>query len=375
MDSSPPASATSQRLTLILSYGVLLLLIYLVFRICEPFLVPLGWAAVLTIFFYPMHRWFLGRFAPRKAAIFSTLAVTVLLIVPAIFMATLFVRQALELAAGLEQSFVQQHAPRLTRIWLWLVRHVPFLSADSDLLDALVEVVRDQAGSIGHRIGTVLRNTLIFLFNLFVMIFAMFSCFRYSEPLTRVLRGLLHFEADQKEAMITQAGHLISASVATSLVLALIQGVLGGFAFALVNVPASFFWGVTMAFFSLVPVVGSAIIFVPAALWMGLSGSWGSAILILAICAGASAVIDNIVRPLLLGGRTEVSSFEIFVGVVGGLTVFGMLGLVLGPVLVATVHSVLAVYTDRSGSRAAPSAAVHPMEADPQPRLNLKERA
>src|SRR2546427_7698628 len=91
-----------------------------------------------------------------------------------------------------------------------------------------------------------------------------------------------------------------------------------------------------MAFFSLVPVVGSGLIFVPASLWLGFTGHWGRAILLLAICAGVSTIVDNVLRPLLLGGRTELSGLVIFISVVGGVGLFGMLGFGVGPVLVAT---------------------------------------
>ncbi|HTS70689.1 MAG TPA: AI-2E family transporter [Terriglobia bacterium] len=338
-------TTTSDRLSAILSYGILLLLIYFVFRICQPFLAPLGWAAVLVIFFHPMHKWLLRRFAPRKAAMLSTLTVTLLLIVPSIFVTTLFVRQALSIARGLQQTTVGQHAPMLTSGWQWMAHRVPLLDPNVDVLKRLVELVRERAGSIGEQIGATLRNTLVFIFDLFVMIFAMFYFFDNSDQLIRALRNVLPFDPVQREAMITQARNLISASVGTSLALAAIQGVLGGLSFAIVRLPESFFWGVAMAFFSLVPVVGSGIVFVPAALWLGFTGHWGSALVVLAICAGVSAVIDNVVRPMLLGGRTEMNTFEIFISVVGGIAVFGMMGLVLGPVLVATAHSILAVYT------------------------------
>ena len=344
---SPPRvkTTTSDRLSAILSYGILLLLIYFVFRICQPFLAPLGWAAVLVIFFHPMHKWLLRRFAPRKAAMLSTLTVTLLLIVPSIFVTTLFVRQALGIARGFQQTTVEQHAPTLTSGWQWMAHRVPLLDPNVDVLKRLVELVRERAGSIGEQIGATLRNTLVFIFDLFVMIFAMFYFFDNSDQLIRALRNVLPFDPVQREAMITQARNLISASVGTSLALAAIQGVLGGLSFAIVRLPESFFRGVAMAFFSLVPVVGSGIVFVPAALWLGFTGHWGSALVVLAICAGVSAVIDNVVRPMLLGGRTEMNTFEIFISVVGGIAVFGMMGLVLGPVLVATAHSILAVYT------------------------------
>jgi predicted PurR-regulated permease PerM len=182
------------------------------------------------------------------------------------------------------------------------------------------------------------------------MIFAMFYFFRDAGKILGAVRSILPFDAQHQEAMIIQVRDLISASVITSLVVAAIQGALGGLGFALLGLPAPVFWGVLMAFFSLIPVVGSGLIFVPASLWLGFSGHWGRAILLLAICAGVSTVLDNVLRPLLLGGRTELSGLVIFISVVGGVSLFGMLGLVLGPILIAIAAGVLSVYRETAES-------------------------
>ena len=283
---------------------MLLLLIYLVFRIYEPFLTALGWAAILAIFFYPLHRRLAGHFPANRAAMLSTLAVTILLIAPAIVVTTLFVREALSISRGVQHSFVEQHAPLIAKSWSWIARHVPGLDPNADVFDMLEQKIEKQAGYLAERLGTVLRNIAAFLFDLFV----------------------------------------------TSLVIAAIQGILGGLGLALVGLPAPVFWGVAMAFFSLVPVVGSGLIFVPAALWLGVSGHWGRALLLLVICVVVSTVIDNVLRPFLLGGRTQLSALLVFISVVGGVGIFGMLGLVLGPILVATAASILTAYTDKAES-------------------------
>jgi predicted PurR-regulated permease PerM len=144
--------------------------------------------------------------------------------------------------------------------------------------------------------------------------------------------------------VITEARDLIFASVTTSLIIATIQGTLGGLAFWVVKLPNPFFWGVCMAFFSLVPVVGSGLIFVPAAIWLVVMGHWGKALVLLAICAGVSTIVDSLLRPLLLSGRAQLSGLTVFISVVGGVEVFGMLGLVLGPIVVATAAGLLDVY-------------------------------
>jgi predicted PurR-regulated permease PerM len=347
---SPTNATTSDRLTTVLSYGVLLLLFYLVFRIYEPFLAALGWAAILVIFFYPMQLRLVRRFSASQAAIFSTLAVTILLIAPAILVSTLFVREAVSISRGMQHSIVVEHAPIVTKSWVWIAQRVPGLDPNANVLQMLEQGVEKQAGFLAERLGTVLRNIAEFIFDLFVMIFAMFYFFRDADQIIRGVRSILPFDPEHRETMITQAQNLISASVITSLIIAAIQGTLGGLGFVIVKLPTPLFWGVAMAFFSLVPVVGSGLIFVPASLWLGFTGHWGRAILLLVICAGVSTVVDNVVRPILLGGRTELSGLVIFISVVGGVGLFGMLGLVLGPILVATAAGVLAVYMERPES-------------------------
>jgi len=353
MTQSPTPStnaATSDRLTTLLSYGILLLLIYLVFRIYEPFLAALGWAAILVIFFYPMHERLARKFSASRAAVFSTLVVTFLLIVPAILVTTLFVREAVSISRGVQHSIVEQHSPMVAKTWAWIAHHVPGLDPNADVMAMVEQGVEKEAGFLAERLGTILRNIAEFIFDLFVMIFAMFYFFRDADQLIRGVRSILPFDAEHRETLMTQTRDLISASVTTSLILAAIQGGIGGIGFALTKLPAPLFWGVAMAFFSLVPVVGSGLIFVPAALWLGFTGHWGRAILLLAICAGVSTIVDNVLRPMLLGGRTELSGLVIFISVVGGVSLFGMLGLVLGPILVATAAGVLTVYMERPES-------------------------
>ena len=346
MNAAPSTNATTSRLTAVVTYGVLLLLIYLVFRISEPFLSPLGWAAILVTFFYPMHRRLARRLAATRASTLSTLAVTVLLIAPAILLTALFVRQAVSISRGVQHSLVQQHAPVIAKGWSWLASHVPGVDPNANIFETLEQGIEKQAGFLAERLGTILKNIASFVFDLFVMIFAMFYFFRDAAKILRAVRSIMPFDAEHQDAMIVQIRELISASVTTSLVVAAVQGALGGLGFALVGLPAPVFWGVVMAFFSLVPVVGSGLIFVPASLWLGFSGHWWRAMVLLAICAGISTIVDNVLRPVLLGGRTELSGLLIFISILGGVNLFGMLGLVLGPILVAMAAGVLGVYQE-----------------------------
>jgi predicted PurR-regulated permease PerM len=336
------------RLTTVLFYAVVFLLAYLVFRIFEGFLIPLGWAAVLVVLFYPLQRRLEPRFGKSRAAFLSTAGVALILILPGLALLSTFVREGLDASRGIERAMVEGHMAGLNRLWAWVTKHVP---GEIAVATDLPTLVRQGTGRVAEflaaRLGTVLRNVVAVLFNLFVTIFALFYVFRDANSIVRAMRGLIPLEDEHREKVITEARDLIFASVTTSLIIAGIQGALGGVAFALVRVPNPFFWGVCMAFFSLVPVIGSGLIFVPAAIWLVFTGHWGKALILVAICAGVSTIVDSLLRPILLGGRAQLSGLMIFISVIGGVEVFGVLGLVLGPIVVATAAGLLDVYLEK----------------------------
>jgi predicted PurR-regulated permease PerM len=173
---------------------------------------------------------------------------------------------------------------------------------------------------------------------------AMFYLFRDGDSILKRLRELLPFEDQHRERMMREAQDLIFASVISTLVAAAVHAVIGGIAFAITGIHAPVFWGVMMGFFSLVPVVGSSLIWVPAAVSLMVSGHIGRGILLVMICGLLVALVDNVVRPWLISGRAEMGGLVVFISVLGGISVFGLLGVVLGPIVVATTASLLDLY-------------------------------
>ncbi len=351
--------STSDRLATVLSYGALLLLGYLVFRIFQPFLVPLAWSAVLAIFFYPLYERLLKRMSPKRAALVSTLAVTFLLIVPALLVLFYTARQGLEASARLQASLaVHGQGPDqgfLPDVEAWLRNRLPASMQSVDIEGQLQQGAEKFGSFVAGSLGALLKNFANFFVNLFLMIFTLFFMFRDGKSVVRALRHLMPFDDDIQREMMKESRELIFASVAVALVIAGIQGFLGGVAFAVTGISTPIFWGVVTAFFSVVPVVGSALIWVPGAVWLFATGHWGKAIILIAICGGVSTVADNIVRPLLLSNRTRLNDLLVFVGVIGGLEVFGLLGLVAGPTILAAAMGVFRVYMDRRDELLVPS--------------------
>lgn len=337
---------TSDQVTTVLSYGALLLLGYFVFEITEPFLVPLAWSAVLAIFFYPLHERVLKKLKPNPAAAVSAVGVTLLLIVPALVILFLTTKQAVEAGAKAQEVIQSPDKALPAHLTEWLKNQLPDSVQDVDLSDPVKRGAERLAGYLAAKLGGLLRNLFTFFLDLFVVIFALFFMFRDGEEVARGVRHLMPFDSVIQEEMMRESRELIFASVAVGLLIAAVQGALGGLAFTLAGVGTALFWGVLMAFFSLVPVVGSALIWVPTAFWLAFTGHPWKGLMIAVICGGVAGVADNIIRPLLLRNRTHLNELLLFISVLGGIQVFGLLGIVAGPTIVAAAMGVFRVYMD-----------------------------
>jgi len=181
------------------------------------------------------------------------------------------------------------------------------------------------------------------IFDLVIMLFALFFFFRDGDAILRRLRRVLPFDATFRERRIAEAGELIRASITAGLAVAIVQGTIGGLAFWILQLGAPVFWGVMMVFFALLP-LGAWVIWGPVAAWLLLTGQVARGLALIAIGAGVVGIIDNVLRPILLSGRTQMNGLLIFISLLGGLAAFGLLGLVLGPIIMATTISFVDAY-------------------------------
>ena len=341
---TPSVTTTSDRLTNVLSYGALLLLGYVVYLIFAPFLVPLTWSAVLAIFFYPVHEQLEKKMRPSRAAFVSTLGVTLLLIVPTLVVLSYTARQAIDATARFQTALMNPEKELPARAIEWARHQLPEAWQGTDFSEPIREGAQKIATFLAGKFAALVKNLLSFLVDLILLVFALFFMFRDGHSIVRGVRHLFPFDQSIQEEMLLESKELIFASVAVALLVAGIQGFLGGVAFAITGIPTPVFWGVVIAFFSLVPVVGSAMIWVPTALWLGFSGHWGKALVVMAICGALAGVTDNIMRPLLLRNRTRLNDLLLFIGVLGGISTFGLLGVVVGPAIVAAAMGVFRVH-------------------------------
>jgi predicted PurR-regulated permease PerM len=269
-----------------------------------------------------------------------------------------FVREGVAAAGDIQRAMESGQYGWFAKAWAWIATKIAAEGINLDL-PGLVRQGASRAGEyMATGLGQVIRNIVIFLFELFVTLFALFYFIKDGDAILARFRNFLPFEETTKERMLAEARELVFASVTTSLVIAVVQGLICGGAFELVGLGSPIFWGVVMAFLSLLPVVGAWPVWIPAAIWLFSTGHAGRAVILVIICGAVGGTVDNVLRPVLLGGRASLNGLLVFISVLGGIEVFGILGVILGPIVVATAVGILDVYSGIAETERAPNVPV-----------------
>lgn len=320
--------------------------LYLCWLMLQPFLGVLVWAAVLVVVFYPVHRRLVARTKrPATSALLSSLLVIVAILAPLALITFALVQQLSGLTQNLPanlSSLLDPNSPITGRALGWLRKYVDVDQMLSQ--DFIAERVRAMSGTIaGQTLGFV-GGVLGAVVQIFFIIFTMYYLFRDGDRIVRALPNVMPLEKSQSEEILARTSEVIAASVYGVLVIAVIQGALGGLAFWLLGLPSPLVWAVVMTFLSMIPMAGSFVVWVPAAIYLALTGHWTKAILLAVWGSLVIGTVDNFLRPKLVGERTKLHELLIFFSVLGGLSVFGVLGIVLGPVVVAVTLALLDVF-------------------------------
>ena len=329
------------RFVLVLFYGVLLLAGYLALRIVAPFLAPLGWAAVFAMVLNPVQARVEARIGEPRAAVAVTLLAFVIIVGPAVTVLTILTSEVTSVVQRVQSgSLAIPEAPDL-RLWYEGLRQKTIVPLPADPTATLIDAVRTVATYLAGRAGTILQNVASFAFQLFVMLFGLFYFLRDGERIVRIIRQLLPFEPARRDRMITQTHDLVVATVGSTFAVAIAQGVLTGLTLALLGFQSPVLWGVTTAFTSLLPAVGSGLVWGPAAIYLFATGDILRGVILVTVGVGVIGMADNVLRPLLLSGRTTMHGLLVFVSLLGGMAAFGFIGLVIGPVAIAGIGTLL----------------------------------
>jgi len=311
--------------------------LYLCWLMLKPFVDVLGWAVILVIIFYPVHR----RLAPiikrpGLTALASCLLVVMVFVVPLTF-AIVALRN--ELGAAPQNlpeqvaEFVKAQAPVIRKISLWLHDRISFDAARSSTL--LTEQLNNLvAALLGHSMGLA-GDVLSVFFKAFFVMFTMYYLFRDGNRIVQALPGVLPFKKSQSEALIGRVEEVVGAGVYGVVSIATIQGLLAGLGFWILGVPSPVLWAVLTAFVCMIPIAASFFVWLPASIYLIATGHLTKGVLLIIWGALVISIIDNFLRPKLIRKQTKLHELFIFFSVLGGIKVFGLIGIVVGPVVLA----------------------------------------
>jgi predicted PurR-regulated permease PerM len=306
----------------------------------QDFLQPLFWAAILAILFYPSYRYgmrMLGPY-PSLVAMLTLVMIILIVILPFSLIGLAVTREAAGLYERIETGeidleqplhFLQSTLPMVTTYLDRFGIDAPRLQQGlSSAAVTASQWLASQAFNIG-------QDALRFVVMFCVMLYLLFFFLCDGTRLVRALMRVLPLGDARERHLFNRFAEVSRATIKGTLVIALMQGALGGLIFWILGINAAVLWGAVMALFSLLPALGSAVIWIPAALILFASGAFVKGLILVGVGSLAIGLVDNLLRPILVGHDTHMPDYVVLLATLGGLTVFGMSGLVIGPIIAA----------------------------------------
>jgi predicted PurR-regulated permease PerM len=328
------------------------------FWLLIPFYGAVFWAVILAIVFQPLYRWLEQRLWPRTnlAAFVAVLFCIVIAIIPVTLIVSSLVAEGTEIVGQLQSGKVDPTALVASvhdKLPPW-AQHLldRFDVADFERIrERTLTVLREASQLIASRALTLGQNTLRFFASAGIMLYVLFFLFRDGRSIGRSIRAAMPLSEEYNADLLAKFTAVVRATVKGNIVIAVIQGTIGGVAFWALGIKGALLWGTLMTFLSLLPAVGSALVWVPAAAYLILVGQpWKGLILVL-VGVLVIGLIDNLLRPILVGKDTRLPDYVVLVSTLGGISIFGINGFVIGPLIAALFIAAWTLFRDERESR------------------------
>ena len=320
--------------------------LYLCWLMLKPFTGVVAWAVVLVIIFYPVHKR-LAKVINRRGlrALLSCLLVVLVVVLPLIVISAAVVEELAKLAPNLPAQ-VSELFDKQTSLfgrasgWIETRFGIDTVRSQTFLVEQLTHFSERLLGTSLNLAGNIVSGVI----KAFFVIFTMYYLFRDGEKIVDKLPAALPLSGEQSKAIILRTQEVVSASVYGVVTIAALQGVLGGIAFWILGIPSPILWAVLMTFICMIPVLGSFLVWLPLSIYLMARGHWTKAVLLILWGALVVSTVDNFLRPRLIRNQTRLHELFVFFSVLGGISVFGLLGIVLGPVVLAITLGLLQTF-------------------------------
>ena len=334
---------------------VLLTAVSLAFAwILWPFYAALLWAVVFATVFAPAHARLLNsmRGHPNVAALTAVLLILTLVLLPLTLTAMSVGQEATSLYEKIETGeldFGRFLTQLLQALPAWATELLNRIGINhiADVQARLSTAVKQGSEFIATQAIAIGQGTAHIVVSFFLMLYLLFFFLRDGRELSQRLKEVIPLRAEQKRALFSKFAIVIRAMFKGTILVALLQGLLGGLIFWLLNIPAPVLWGVVMAFLSLLPAIGSALIWLPVAIYLLVTGAVWQGLILTAYGALVIGLVDNLLRPFLIGMDTKLPDYVVLIATLGGIAIFGLNGFVIGPVIAAMFVATWDIFSTR----------------------------
>jgi predicted PurR-regulated permease PerM len=317
---------------LLVAFGVVLFLF-------APFFTALLIAGVLATLFYPFYQWILVKFHNQSGWSAFLVCMVILLIVVLPLAGTIGlvsgeVRSLLSYASE-HPEVIDQSAQYVQG----LLQSIPFVGQND-----ITAMLKDGGQILMSALGKTYTGISQFFFWLFIMFFTLFYLLIDGKRAVRIFMALSPLKDEQERLLIKEFTSISRATLKGTVIIGVIQGMLGGILFGIVGVPGAITWGVVMIVLSIIPVLGSGLVWTPVGIGMILAGSLWQGVAILVFGFAVISTIDNILRPKLVGRDSQMHPLLVLLSTLGGIIAFGLIGFIIGPIIVALFMALLRIY-------------------------------
>ncbi len=321
-------------------FAFLALVSFAFLAILAGFIEPILWATILALIFRAPNYWLRRLFRGRNglAALATLVVILTFVIIPTLLVSAAVVDEGTAIVADIQ---AREFDP--ATMLSWLEERLPTvrelaerIGLDwAELRGGLSDAALTTSQFVASKLLVIGQNALRTTLLLFVMLYLLFFLLRDGERIVAIILDALPLGDAREAFLIQKMAEVLRATVKGTFVIGLVQGFLGGLIFAALGIRAAVLWGVVMALLSMLPVIGAAVIWLPAALILASNGDWIKALILAGFGAVVISLVDNLLRPWLVGRDTKMPDYLVLLSTLGGLALFGLSGFVLGPTVAA----------------------------------------
>jgi predicted PurR-regulated permease PerM len=307
--------------------------------VIRDFLLTIFLAAIFAGLVRPLYLQFVDAFRGNRplASALTVIVLLVLVMAPLLIVLGVVTNEAMRMSEGIRPG-IEEVVARPSTLWQYLDR-IPFIDRIEPYRAQIINKGSEAIAALGNFLVTSLSNTtrgtLSFLFQFFIFLYTLFFLLMDGPDMLRAALNYLPLRDSEKQQMLDRFVSVTRATLKGTLVIGVIQGTLSGFAFWIAGIQGAVFWGTVMMVLSILPVVGGALVWVPACIILAATGQWMKAVMLAAFCALVVGSVDNLLRPRLVGRDTRMHDLLILFSTLGGIIAFGPIGFIVGPIVAA----------------------------------------